>query len=387
MTPTLTSTSTATPPPKVYHDDIIQDWFDTSGWSPDTSGTFTDTTLTQTKNQQRNRHTYYTDYLGNVSGDAYPSDYRTVSQTVYGTRPLNPVNHDDISRTWYDTSGWSPDPSGTFTDTTLTQYKNQAQDHSTYTTNDRGDRYNEGSYTETRTISQTVYGTKPLNPVNHDDVTRDWYDTSGWSPDASGTFTDTTLTQYKSQAQDHSTYTTNDRGDRYNEGTYTLTRTVDQVVYGTKPLNPVNHDDVTRDWYDTSGWSPDPSGTYEDETLTQYKSQAQDHSTYTTNDRGDRYNEGSYTATRTIDQVVYGTKPRCYTRTWYYTQSDNYDYSDPENPVYVSTTYDINTGDYTRCDGGTESFIVNITLDHPDDPGFYDHNACVRGSGSPSCDG
>ena len=237
MTPTLTSTSTATPPAQVYHDDVIQDWFDTSAWSPDTSTVYTDTTFTQTKSQQRNRHTYYTDYLGNVSGDAYPSDYRTVSQTVYGT----------------------------------------------------------------------------------------------------------------------------------------------------KPLNPVNHDDVTRDWYDTSGWSPDASGTYTDETITQYKNQAQDHSTYTTNDRGDRYNEGTYVATRTIDQVVYGTKYRCYTRTWYYSQSDNYDYSDPENPVYVSTTYNINTGDYMRCDGATESFIVNITLDHPNDGGFYNHNACVRGSGSPSC--
>ena len=148
--------------------------------------------------------------------------------------------------------------------------------------------------------------------MNHDDVTRDWYDTSGWSPDASGTFTDTTLTQYKNQSQDHSTYTTNDRGDRYNEGTYTLTRTIDQVVYGTKPLNPVNHDDVTRDWYDTSAWSPDASTAYTDETVTQYKDQAQDHSTYTTNDRGDRYNEGTYVATRTIDQVVQGTRPRCY---------------------------------------------------------------------------
>jgi hypothetical protein len=248
--------------------------------------------------------------LGNVSGDAYPSDYRTVSQTVYGTKPLNPVNHDDVTRDWYDTSGWYPDNSTVFTDQSITQYKNQSQDHSTYTTNDRGDRYNEGSYTATRTIDQVVYGTRPLNPVNHDDVTRDWYDTSGWSPDPSGTYEDETLTQYKSQAQDHSTYTTNDRGDRYNERTYTLTRTIDQVVYGTKPLNPVNHDDVTRDWYDTSAWSPDASTAYTDETVTQYKDQAQDHSTYTTNDRGDRYNERTYTDTRTISQTVPGTTPR-----------------------------------------------------------------------------
>ena len=236
MTPTLTSTSTATPPAQVFHDDVIQDWFDTSAWSPDPSGTFTDTTLTQTKNQQRNRHTYYTDYLGNVSGDAYPSDYRTVSQTVYGTKPLNTRNVDTVTQNWYDTSGWSPDPSGTFTDTTLTQYKNQGEDHTTYTTNDRGDVYNVGYYTATRTIEQTVYGTRPLNPVNHDDVTRDWYDTSGWSPDPSGTYTDQSLTQYKDQAQDHSTYTTNDRGDRYNEGSYTSTRTISQVVQGTKRL-------------------------------------------------------------------------------------------------------------------------------------------------------
>ena len=161
MTPTLTSTSTATPPAQVYHDDVIQDWFDTSAWSPDTSTVYTDTTFTQTKSQQRNRHTYYTDYLGNVSGDAYPSDYRTVSQTVYGTKPLNPVNHDDVTRDWYDTSAWSPDASTAYTDETITQYKNQAQDHSTYTTNDRGDRYNEGTYVATRTIDQVVQGTRP----------------------------------------------------------------------------------------------------------------------------------------------------------------------------------------------------------------------------------
>jgi hypothetical protein len=80
----------------------------------------------------------------------------------------------------------------------------------------------------------------------------------------------------------------------------------------------VDHDDVTRDWYDTSGWSPDPSGTYTFDTLTQYKDQAQDHSTYTTNDRGDRYNEGSYTSTRTISQVVQGTKLLCFSQEIYY---------------------------------------------------------------------
>jgi hypothetical protein len=366
-------------------DAVTRDWYDTSGWSPDPTETFTDTTLTQYKNQSQDHTTYTTNDRGDVYNVGYYAATRTISQVVYGTRPLNARNVDVVTRDWYNTSGWYPDTSGTFTDTTMAQYLDQSQDHTTYTTNDRGDVYNVGYRTDTRQLNQTVYGTKPLNPVNHDDVTRDWYDTSGWSPDPSGTYEDETLIQYKNQSQDHSTYTTNDRGDRYNEGTYVDTRTISQPAQGTKPLNPVNHDDVTRDWYDTSGWSPDPSGTYEDETLIQYKSQAQDHSTYTTNDRGDRYNEGSYTATRTIDQVVAGTKHRCYTRTWYYSQSNNYDYSDPENPVYVSTTYDINTGDYTRCDGATESFIVNITLDHPNDGGYYDHNACIRGSGSPSC--
>ena len=75
----------------------------------------------------------------------------------------------------------------------------------------------------------------------------------------------------------------------------------------------------------------------------------------------------------------------CYQRTWLFTQTDNYDNTDPENPIYISTTYDIDTGQYTECDGNVYQYDVTVTLDHPDDPGYVNHNACIQGVGLPVC--
>jgi hypothetical protein len=58
--------------------------------------------------------------------------------------------------------------------------------------------------------------------------------------------------------------------------------------------------------------------------------------------------------------------------------------TDPENPVYINSNYDINTGVYTRCDGGPEQFQVH-TYGTEDNPAYYNHVACVQGTGSPVC--
>jgi hypothetical protein len=122
---------------------------------------------------------------------------------------------------------------------------------------------------------------KPVEPkwVEYDDLIRDWYDVGDWTPAAATIPYGQVFTQTKVQKQDR------EKGERCTDGPqkgatrdekpYTKENIVTRENTGTKEQWEA-FNILVRDWYDTSGWTPDADTVLAGEAFTQTKQQAQD---------------------------------------------------------------------------------------------------------------
>ncbi|WP_415907021.1 hypothetical protein [Oleiharenicola sp. Vm1] len=145
--------------------------------------------------------------------------------------------------------------------------------------------------------------------VPYDVMTRDWYDTSSWSPDPSTVPYGQSFTQSKNQQRDweRGEYLSTDPTQKRYQTVYYTNQTIYQSATGTQVTwTPYNI--MTRDWYDTSSWSPDPSTVPYGQSFTQTKNQQRDWEQGEVSNLGGKRNVSTYNTYQTLSQPATGTQ-------------------------------------------------------------------------------
>jgi len=146
----------------------------------------------------------------------------------------------------------------------------------------------------------------------YDNMTRDWYDTSDWSPDPATVDAGVAFTQRKQQLQDWEKGEISPAGVKRNQVPYNKSQELTRPATGTKEPEEkwTAYDVLVRNWYDISDWSPDPSTIDEGVRFTQRKQQLQDWERGEVSSKtGDKRNKESYNKSQELSREATGTKP------------------------------------------------------------------------------
>lgn len=175
-------------------------------------------------------------------------------------------------------------------------------DSQTTSASDSSTSSSSGSETQYQTVDGTA--TETWSPF--DEMVRDWYPTSNWSPDPVTVPAGQSFTQSRNEQQDWRRGERSDRGNERNVENYHRNRTVTQPAVGTMEVWTA-FDDLVRDWYPTGNWSPDAATIPNGQSFTQTRSEQQDWRRGERSNLGNERNVVAYNRDRTASQPAVGT--------------------------------------------------------------------------------